>query len=76
LLNNNELGKISKEQRALGVGVWKTGLSNPDFSEYASSCGALGLKVEKLSQIDDQMSLLFDHNGPGLLEIHTDVRLI
>ncbi len=76
LLNNNELGKISKEQRSLGVDVWKTGLSNPDYADYATSCGALGLKVNKLNEIDDKMGRLFNHAGPGLLEIRTDVRLI
>ena len=33
LLNNSELGKISKEQRAGEFKVWKTGLHNPNFAE-------------------------------------------
>ncbi len=42
LLNNGQLGKISKEQRAGEWDVWQTSLHNPDFSAYARNCGALG----------------------------------
>ena len=76
ILNNNELGKITKEQRAGKFDVYATGLVNPDFSEYASSCGALGIKVTDKSQLEDAFKKLFKHNGPGLVEITTDVGLI
>jgi len=76
VLNNNELGKISKEQRAGGWDKWATDLVNPDFAAYATGCGALGLKVTKKNQLGDAMTELFNHNGPGLLEISTDVKLI
>ena len=46
ILNNSELGKISKEQRSGGFEVFATDLHNPDFSEFAKGCGALGLRVE------------------------------
>ena len=42
LLNNGQLGKISKEQRAGEWDVWQTTLHNPDFSAFARNCGALG----------------------------------
>ncbi len=35
LLNNNQLGKITKEQRAGHWDVWQTSLHNPNFAEYA-----------------------------------------
>lgn len=76
VLNNNELGKISKEQRAGEFDVWKTSLSNPNFAEYANSCGALGIKVEKTEELLPMMEKLINHNGPALLEIITDVNLI
>ena len=53
LLNNGQLGKISKEQRAGDWDVWQTSLHNPDFSKYAEICGALGIRVTDASQIDD-----------------------
>ncbi len=76
VLNNHELGKISKEQRAGEFDVWQTSLSNPNFSEYAVSCGAWGKRVEKQNELEKQMKALFDQKGPGLLEIITDVNLI
>ncbi len=76
ILNNHELGKISKEQRAGEFDVWKTNLSNPNFAEYAISCGAWGKRVEKESDLHTVMKDLFNQKGPALLEIITDVSLI
>lgn len=76
VLNNHELGKISKEQRAGEFDVWKTSLSNPNFSQYAISCGAWGKRVEKESDLQAAMQELFDQSGPGVLEVITDVSLI
>ncbi|NET31724.1 MAG: Rieske 2Fe-2S domain-containing protein [Cyanothece sp. SIO1E1] len=76
VLNNNELGKISKEQRSGELDVWKTALSNPDFAEYARGCGAKGIQVTDADQLEAAMKELFEHNGPALLEVKTDVNLI
>ena len=76
IINNSELGKISKEQRAGGWDKWATELVNPDFSEYANSCGALGIKVVAKAELDKAMKQLFAYDGPALLEISTDVNLI
>ncbi|MBG6130067.1 thiamine pyrophosphate-dependent acetolactate synthase large subunit-like protein/nitrite reductase/ring-hydroxylating ferredoxin subunit [Aquimarina sp. EL_43] len=76
VLNNAELGKISKEQRAAELDVWQTSLHNPSFAAYAENCGALGIRVEKLEDLTPAMEKLRDHNGPALLEIITDVNLI
>ncbi len=76
ILNNNELGKISKEQRAGEFDVWATDLVNPNFAEYATGCGALGLKVSDKEKLNGAIKQLMDHDGPGLLEITTDVALI
>jgi pyruvate oxidase len=76
ILNNNELGKISKEQRAGGWDKWATDLVNPDFAEYAKSCGAFGIKATKKEELHEAMAQLFKQSGPGLLEISADVKLI
>lgn len=76
VLNNNELGKISKEQRAGEFDVWATDLSNPEFAEYAKGCGAKGILVTERAQLASAMKELMDHKGPALLEIKTDVGLI
>ena len=76
LLNNSELGKISKEQRAAEWDVWQTSLHNPDFSEYARVCGAHGIRVTGASQLDDALTAAFAHDGPSLVEVITDVELV
>ena len=67
LLDNAQLGKISKEQRAGEWDVWQTSLHNPDFAEYANLCGALGLRVESRHELDDAISKALAHPGPALV---------
>jgi thiamine pyrophosphate-dependent acetolactate synthase large subunit-like protein/nitrite reductase/ring-hydroxylating ferredoxin subunit len=76
LINNSELGKISKEQRAAELDVWQTPLHNPNFADFANNCGALGIRVEKLEDLEAAMQQVKDHNGPALLEVICDVSLI
>jgi len=76
LLNNHELGKISKEQRAGEWDVWQTSLHNPDFSKYAELCGALGIRVTKSVDLDDALGRALAQDGPALVEIMTDAQLV
>ena len=76
LLNNNEIGKISKEQVAGHWKVWQTSLHNPDFSEFAKNCGGLGIQVSDASALDDALREAIDHEGPSLVEVLTDPELI
>ena len=76
LLNNAQLGKISKEQRAAEWDVWQTSLHNPNFSEYARLCGALGIRVTDVSQLDKAFAAAFSHDGPCLVEVMTDAELV
>jgi thiamine pyrophosphate-dependent acetolactate synthase large subunit-like protein len=76
LLSNSELGKISKEQRAGHFPVWQTSLVNPDFAAYATSCGALGIRVTAADQLDDALEQALAHDGPSLVEILTDPELV
>jgi thiamine pyrophosphate-dependent acetolactate synthase large subunit-like protein len=76
LLNNCELGKISKEQRAGEWEVWQTALHNPDFAEYARICGALGVKVTAKNQLDAALAEALAHDGPSLVEIQSDAELV
>ena len=56
LLNNGQLGKITKEQRAAEWDVWQTSLHNPNFAEYAEICGALGIRVTRADELDDALA--------------------
>ena len=76
LLSNNELGKISKEQRAGAWEVWQTRLSNPNIAEYVTSCGGLGIRVTKAEELDDAIARAFAFEGPATVEVRTDPDLI
>lgn len=75
LLNNDELGKISKEQKAGQWPVWQTSLKNPSFAEFATLCGGHGVRVERLDQLERAIGEAFSHDGPALVEIISDVEL-
>ena len=76
LLNNGELGKISKEQRAAHWDVWQTSLHNPNFAAFAELCGAKGIRVTSLDQLDAAISAALAHPGPALVEVVTDALLL
>ena len=76
LLNNGELGKISKEQRAGSWDVWQTSLHNPSFAKYAELCGALGLLVRTEGELDGALQTALDHEGPSLVEVVCDPLLV
>lgn len=76
LINNQELGKISSEQRMADMQVWETGLHNPDFAAYAEICGAKGARVETKEQIAEAVHAALAYDGPALVEILCDPELI
>ena len=76
LLNNSELGKISKEQRSGHWPVWETELSNPNFADYATLCGGLGLRVTRADELDAALREGLAAPGPALVEVLTDAELV
>lgn len=76
LLNNSELGKISKEQMAGNWEVWQTSLHNPCFAEYAKICGGKGIKVTTKEELEKAITEARDYQGPSIVEIITDVQLV
>ncbi len=76
MMDNNELGKISKEQRAADFDVWQTSLHNPDFAKFAQLCGAKGIRVEVLEDLDAAIAEALAHQGPALIDVVTDALLI
>ncbi|MFW2381502.1 MAG: thiamine pyrophosphate-dependent enzyme [Acidimicrobiales bacterium] len=76
LLNNGELGKISKEQRAAHWDVWQTSLHNPNFSAFAELCGAKGIRVTSADDLESAIAAGLSHDGPALVEVMTDALLL
>jgi thiamine pyrophosphate-dependent acetolactate synthase large subunit-like protein/nitrite reductase/ring-hydroxylating ferredoxin subunit len=76
LLNNAELGKISKEQRAGELPMWETGLRNPSFAMFAKQCGGNGVRVTAAHELDAAFAAALAYKGPSLVEIVTDPELV
>jgi thiamine pyrophosphate-dependent acetolactate synthase large subunit-like protein len=76
LLNNGELGKISKEQRAGEWAVWQTSLLNPDFAAFARLCGATGYRVMAADELTGALTAALAHPGPALVEVVADPLLV
>ena len=76
LLHNEELGKISKEQRAGNWHVWQTSLHNPNFAQFTENCGGLGIRVEKKEDLDAALEKALAHDGFSLVEVMADPMLI
>ncbi len=72
LLNNSEIGKISKEQRGVLLNVWQTSLVNPNFAEFAQLCGGWGRRVTRNDDLRAGIEALSAQDGPAILEIITD----
>jgi len=76
LLNNEQLGKIAKEQRGEELPVYQTSLVNPSFAEFARECGGWGKQVTERKSLDTAMAEALSRDGPALLEITQDAELV
>ena len=76
LMNNSELGKITKEQKAAEFEVWQTSLVNPSFAGFARSCGGMGELVKTREDLEAALEKAIAHNGPALIEVMTDAELM
>ena len=76
LMNNSELGKISKEQKAAEFEVWQTSLVNPSFAGFARACGGMGERVKTREELDAALAKAIAHEGPAVVEIMTDAELL
>ncbi len=76
VLDNHELGKISKEQRDADFDVWQTSLHNPDFASMAELFGVDAHRVTTADELAPALRAAFDHVGPSLVAIQQDVTLL
>ncbi|CAN5885607.1 thiamine pyrophosphate-binding protein [soil metagenome] len=76
LLNNAQLGKITKEQRAGEWPVWETSLRNPSFAMFARQCGGHGVKVTADDALEAALAEALAVRGPSLVEVITDPELV
>ena len=77
LLDNGELGKISREQISAIRPVWQTGLVNPDFAAYAESCGGVGFRVTARAELAPAFAAAMAVTGrPALVDVHSSAQAV
>ncbi len=75
LLNNDELGKISREQIGAYRPVWQTSLVNPNFADYARNCGGEGFRVDSPDELEAALTAAIAVKGkPSLVEVIVSAR--
>ncbi len=68
--NNGLLGQILWEQMALGYPEYGVRFpTHMDFAPWAESCGGLGIRVEKVGDLEPAVREMFEHDGPALLDV-------
>jgi pyruvate oxidase len=72
ILNNRELAMIRVEQTIGEYPTVTTELNNPDFSEYAISCGGTGFRVKKPDELKDALEKAMVAKKPAIVDIGTD----
>jgi len=77
LLNNSELGKISREQVSAIRPVWQTDLVNPDFVAFAESCGGRGFRVDTRDQLEQALrEAMAVTDRPALVEVRSSAQAV
>ena len=72
VFNNGTLGFVELEMKAAGIVTYGTDLDNPDFAGIAKAAGLFGAQVHKAGELEDALRAAFGHDGPALVNVHTD----
>jgi thiamine pyrophosphate-dependent acetolactate synthase large subunit-like protein len=77
LLDNGELGKISREQISAIRPVWQTSLVNPDFAAFATGCGGVGLAAATVEELPAALSEAMAVTGrPALVQVRSSAQAV
>lgn len=66
------LKNIKKELIRDGYPIFGVEFPNPNFAEYAQSCGGFGVRVETPDKLDDALQQALNSEKPSIVEIMTD----
>ena len=72
VFNDGKLKNIKKEQEEYGYPEYRVAFPNPDFSQFASSAGGLGIRVLEPEKLDDALRQALDSPLPALVEVMVD----
>ena len=68
VLNNEKFSFVELEMQASGYPKFATDLTNPNFAEFASICGGLGIRVEKPDEIKPAIEQALTSQTPCIID--------
>ncbi|MHB0997909.1 MAG: thiamine pyrophosphate-binding protein [Armatimonadota bacterium] len=75
LFNNNSYGRVTGEERDAGLPEYTFDLVNPDFVDFANSCGGFGVHLKHEKDIISVFKQAVDSHKPSLIEIPIDNKI-
>lgn len=72
LFNDGVLKNIKKELLRDGYPVFGVEFPNPNFAEFANSCGGFGIRVKDPKKLDEAFENALQSGKPALIEIISD----
>ena len=72
IFNDGKLKNIKKEQLRDGYPEFGVDFINPNFAEFAESCGGEGYRVEDPKELDQALKTAFATNNPVIIDVVID----
>jgi thiamine pyrophosphate-dependent acetolactate synthase large subunit-like protein/rubredoxin len=74
VFNDGKLKNIKKEQERDGYPEFGVDFPNPDFAQFAASCGGEGYRVENPSELDGVLRKALTSGRPTIVDVLVDPR--
>jgi thiamine pyrophosphate-dependent acetolactate synthase large subunit-like protein len=72
IFNDGILKNIKKEQEMYGYEAFGIDFINPNFADFALSCGGDGFRVESPEMLDSALLGAFSSNRPAIVDVVID----
>ena len=72
IFNDGMLKNIKKEQEMYGYKAFGIEFINPNFADFAESCGGEGFRVERPEDLDSALELAFSSNKAAIVDVVID----
>lgn len=70
--DNSELSMIIHEEKMEGYPKFATELVNPNFADFAISCGGAGFEVKEPSELEPALERAINSDKPCVVDVHTN----
>ncbi len=72
IFNDSKLKNIKKEQEMYGYKEFGIEFINPNFADFAKSCGGDGFRVERPEELDSALEQAFSSGKPAIVDVVID----